>query len=172
MIMKKYGFNFFWSEEDEGYIATCPDFPGLSAFGETLEEASRQASEALEGFISILKSDNTPLPEPTVLPEFSGQFRLRLPFTLHKELSVRSRLEGLSLNAYIVYQLSERNAAAKLAQEVFNRIDSFETKVTSHMRYLSQNKIEIPTTYMPGFINDQIREITYGETFGIVSKWT
>jgi len=34
-MVNRYSFNIEWSEEDEEYIATCPAFPGLSAFGET-----------------------------------------------------------------------------------------------------------------------------------------
>jgi predicted RNase H-like HicB family nuclease len=139
--MKKYGFNFFWSEEDKGYIATCPDFPGLSAYGETLEEATQQAISALEGFIHVLETDGVPLPEPTILPEYSGQFRLRLPPTLHGELVERARLENMSLNAYIVYQLAERNAGAKLAKAVLARINIFECKVTSQMGAFSDKAV-------------------------------
>jgi predicted RNase H-like HicB family nuclease len=121
--MKKYGFSVFWSEEDGGYIATCPDFPGLSAFGESPEEAIQQASSALEGFVETLAKDDTPLPEPTVVPEFSGQLRLRLPRNLHKELTERARLENMSLNSYIVHLLSDRNATEKLVHEV---VEHFE----------------------------------------------
>lgn len=116
--MKKYGFSVFWSEEDAGYIATCPDFPGLSAFGETPNEAIQQASVALEGFVEVLEETKEPLPDPTLLPEFSGQLRLRIPSSLHKELTERARLDGQSLNSYIVRQLSEKNAFEKLTQKI------------------------------------------------------
>jgi predicted RNase H-like HicB family nuclease len=46
----KITFDVFYSEDDEGYIATCLDYPGLSAFGETEEEAMKQARFALELF--------------------------------------------------------------------------------------------------------------------------
>jgi len=168
--MRKYGFSFFWSEEDGGYIATCPDFPGLSAFGETIEEATLQANSALDGFIEILKSDGIPLPKPTTLPEYSGQLRLRLPFSLHRELTERAKMEGTSLNSYIVYQLSERNATISLAKEVLQRIDVFESKVTSHMRIIGKNKVEIPTSYVPGLI--EIRENLHGKIFYNVGEWS
>jgi len=35
----KYALQIFWSEEnDEGFVAVCREFPGLSAFGETREK--------------------------------------------------------------------------------------------------------------------------------------
>jgi predicted RNase H-like HicB family nuclease len=32
---KRYPVQLFWDEDDEGWIATVPDLPGCSAFGET-----------------------------------------------------------------------------------------------------------------------------------------
>lgn len=55
--MAEYGFNIRWSDEDEGFIATCPDFPGLSAFGETPEEALDEADIALDLFIETLQQE-------------------------------------------------------------------------------------------------------------------
>jgi hypothetical protein len=43
-MANRYSFNIEWSDEDEEYIATCPAFPGLSAFGETEEEALSEDS--------------------------------------------------------------------------------------------------------------------------------
>ncbi len=36
---KRYGREVFFGQEDEGFIARCPEFPYVSAFGETREEA-------------------------------------------------------------------------------------------------------------------------------------
>ena len=58
MNMNKYGFKLFWSDEDEGYIATCPEFPTLSAFGETPESALTEAQTALDLFIEEFKAMN------------------------------------------------------------------------------------------------------------------
>ena len=43
-------FLIAWSEEDGGYVATCPEVPGLSAFSETKEDALAEAQIALELF--------------------------------------------------------------------------------------------------------------------------
>ena len=44
----KYPILIRWSVEDAGFIATCEDFPGVSAFGETYEEAAKEMNIALE----------------------------------------------------------------------------------------------------------------------------
>ena len=60
----KYGLKIFWSEEDEGYIAVCQEFPGLSAFGETREEALREVQIALDLMIETYQKNDIALPEP------------------------------------------------------------------------------------------------------------
>ena len=57
--MDKYSINIMWTDEDEGYIATIPEFPGLSAFGESPEEAIGEAKIALAGFIEVYKWHKT-----------------------------------------------------------------------------------------------------------------
>ena len=68
--MEHYGFDVFWSEEDEGYIATCPDFPGLSAFGETEEQALGEGKVALRLFLESLQAEGKRAPRATTLQKF------------------------------------------------------------------------------------------------------
>jgi predicted RNase H-like HicB family nuclease len=44
--MTKYLIEFFWSDEDQGFIAIAPDLPGCSAFGDTAAEAVRELEDA------------------------------------------------------------------------------------------------------------------------------
>lgn len=61
------------------------------------------------------------IPEPEDLKEYSGQFKLRLPKSLRKQLAEHSRSEGVSMNQYCVYLLSMNSA---LRKGVFERADS------------------------------------------------
>jgi predicted RNase H-like HicB family nuclease len=98
--MNKYGFNVAWSEEDQGYIAICPEFPGLSAFGVSREEALTEAQSALALFIKTYQEDGRPLPEPQTVQEYSGQFRLRLSSEHHRQSALAAAYEGISLNQW------------------------------------------------------------------------
>lgn len=60
-----YSFNVFWSDEDAAYIAVCPEFPGLSAFGETAEQALTEMKLALELAMETYQEEGWTLPEPT-----------------------------------------------------------------------------------------------------------
>jgi antitoxin HicB len=46
-------------------------------------------------------------PPPLTLPRHSGQFRLRVPRSLHAWLAARAELEGVSLGTLIVQLLTE-----------------------------------------------------------------
>jgi predicted RNase H-like HicB family nuclease len=60
----KYTIHIFWSDEDDGFIAACEEFPGLSAFGETREDALREAQHALDLMIEHYRATGQRLPEP------------------------------------------------------------------------------------------------------------
>lgn len=105
--MKKYSINVFWSAEDEAYISTSPEFPRLSSFGDTPEEAVAEMQVALELAVETYEKNDWPLPEPRTPNEYSGQFRLRLPRTLHAKLAAQAQQEGVSLNTLTLTYLAE-----------------------------------------------------------------
>lgn len=150
--MSKYGFNLLWSEEDQGFIATCLDFPGLSAFGETPEEALSEARIALELFIESLVASGDSLPKPTECFEYSGQIRLRMPKTLHHSLAQKADKEGVSLNTWLITLLSERNATSKLVDKVCSRIDNVEKAIHVHRAETKKIRIQQEATYTPQII--------------------
>jgi len=116
--MFKYSINLLWSEEDDCYVATVSEFPGLSAFGESPEEAIKEAKIAVDGFLRVFKEDGCLIPKPNTLKPFSGQTRLRLPKSLHATLNQEAQKDGVSLNTYIISLLSERHVAKQLEKEL------------------------------------------------------
>jgi predicted RNase H-like HicB family nuclease len=127
--MKDYGYELFWSDEDDGYIVTCPDFPGLSAFGETPGKALKEASLAMELFIEDYEKRGEQLPEPTKITSYSGQIRLRMPKNLHAAVSKAAAKAGVSLNTYLVGLLSERNALNELAAGLDGKLSEILEKM-------------------------------------------
>ncbi len=116
--MNNYSTIIQWSDEDEGYIAIVPELPGVSAFGETIEEAARELEIAKQLVLKVYAEDGCPLPDPDKLRDFSGQLRLRIPKSLHASLSAEAKKESISLNAYIGYLLSKNNETHKLTQQI------------------------------------------------------
>jgi antitoxin HicB len=107
--MFKYSLQIKWSDEDNGYIATASELPGLSAFGKTQEEAVSELKIAAEAYLDALKESGQALPVPEKLTPYSGQIRLRMPKSLHAKLAATAVVDDISLNTYIVSLLSERH---------------------------------------------------------------
>ncbi|MFK5925605.1 MAG: type II toxin-antitoxin system HicB family antitoxin [Desulfuromusa sp.] len=148
----RYGFNLVWSEQDEGFIATCPDFPGLSAFGETVDEVLAEAKTALNLFVESLIATGDELPEPTQAVEYSGQVRFRMPKSLHRSLVQKAYQEGVSLNTWMISLLLEKNTTLKLVDEVCSRIDGVEKAIHIHRKETKQMTFKSATTYVPDFL--------------------
>lgn len=142
--MSKHSVVIKWSDADDGFIATVPELEGLSAFGNTPEEAAKELSEAKELYLEVLEEDGEEIPEPDLLKPYSGQLRLRLPRELHASLSERAKQESISLNTYIVHLLSERNAYKQVRADITS---------------LRTDYIYAPATRGTFFIANQIEEI-------------
>jgi len=91
--------------EHGGYYARVPDFPTIFTGGGTPEEAMRNALEAIELMMEEHQDRGLPIPIP--LGSFSGQFNVRIPRTLHRELVRRAEIQGISLNALVSFLLAQ-----------------------------------------------------------------
>lgn len=55
-----------WSEADQAYIVSIPEFPSSLTHGETYEEAVKQGEDLIESLIMWTQQDGKPLPAPRV----------------------------------------------------------------------------------------------------------
>jgi len=92
-------------EEGAGWFAEIPLLPGCMSDGETFDELLHNIEDAKKCWIETCLERGKPVPEPKE-ENYSGQFRVRLPKSLHKKLVEKAREENVSLNQYIVYQLA------------------------------------------------------------------
>jgi len=106
-----YSVSIQWSIDDAEYVATSPEFPGLSALASTAEAATRELSVAIEAAIDAFRHDGEPIPEPQLLPSHSGQFRVRVPRSLHRALVITAQREGVSLNTFVTASLARAVAS-------------------------------------------------------------
>lgn len=96
--------------DEGGYVVSFPDLPGCLSEGETVEEAVKNATGAKKEWLAAALEDGYEIPEPQSLDQYSGQYRLRMPKSLHRSLAVHSKQEGVSMNQYCVYLLSKNDA--------------------------------------------------------------
>ena len=97
--------------DEGGYAAKFPELPGCISVGETLESAINNANDAKREWITAALEEGVTIPEPSTYDDYSGQFKLRLPKSLHKLLADKSKEEGVSMNQYCVYLLSMNNSS-------------------------------------------------------------
>ena len=72
--------------------------------------AVENAMDAKKAWLEAALEDGYPIAEPDSLENYSGQFKLRIPRSLHKSLAEHARREGVSMNQYCVYLLSRNDA--------------------------------------------------------------
>jgi predicted RNase H-like HicB family nuclease len=98
-------------KEEGGFVVSYPDLPGCITCGETVETAVANALDAKKTWIEAALEEGIQIPEPDSLEDYSGQFKLRIPRSLHRSLVEHSKREGISMNQYCVYLLSRNDAA-------------------------------------------------------------
>lgn len=99
--------------EEGGFTAWYPDLPGCLTCAETLEGGIANAQDAKRAWLEAALAEGTEIVEPSremVPSDYSGQFKLRLPRSLHRSLSMHARQEGISMNQYCLYLLAKNDA--------------------------------------------------------------
>ena len=94
-----------------GFAVRFPELPGCLTCGDTLEEAVRNAADCKKEWLIAAMEEGIFIPEPVSEEEYSGQFKLRIPKSLHKSLAEHSKAEGISMNQYCLYLLAKNNAS-------------------------------------------------------------
>ncbi|HEY7018349.1 MAG TPA: type II toxin-antitoxin system HicB family antitoxin [Gaiellaceae bacterium] len=87
--------------EDGPWLATIDALPGCTARGTTPDEAIERATEAMTSWLETAKREGKDVPEPKTSQSHSGRLLLRMPQTLHAELSRAAEREKVSLNQFI-----------------------------------------------------------------------
>ena len=105
-----YRMEIVKDSDEGGFVASYPDLPGCITCGETEEEALKNALDAKKAWLEAALEENIEIPEPDSLEAYSGQFKLRLPRSLHRALAEHSQREGISMNQYCVYLLAKNDA--------------------------------------------------------------
>mgnify|MGYP001101261871 CR=1 FL=1 len=95
--------------DEGGFVVSYPDLPGCITSGETIETAVANAADAKKAWLEAALEEGIPIQEPDSLEDYSGQFKLRLPRSLHRSLAEHSKREGVSMNQYCVYLLSRND---------------------------------------------------------------
>lgn len=100
-------------ETEGGYVLSIPELKGCLTCADQLEKGIEMLEDAKKQWLIAALEGGYEIPNPNVQVGYSGQFKLRLPKSLHKELAEKSKQEGISMNQYCLYLLS-KDSSTKL----------------------------------------------------------
>lgn len=104
-----YKMEIIEDQDEGGFVISYPDLPGCITCGETIESAMQNAKDAKREWIRAALEEGIEIYEPDSLENYSGQFKLRIPRSLHRSLAEHSQREGISMNQYCVYLHSKND---------------------------------------------------------------
>ena len=99
-------------DAEGGYVARYPELPGCITVGDTLEDTVNHVLDAKREWLLAALEDGIRINEPASADNYSGQFKLRIPKSLHRSLAEHSKAEGISMNQYCLYLLTRNDAVA------------------------------------------------------------
>lgn len=91
---------------EDGYFAKVPELSGCMTWANTFEELGPMIEDAMATWIEGSLDAGLPIPEPRGEEVFSGNVRLRMPKSLHRDLARLAEKEGASLNQVMVAALA------------------------------------------------------------------
>jgi antitoxin HicB len=87
-----------------GFAIEYPDLPGCISDGESPEEALKHGADAVKAYLMDCVKHGDSFPTPAAA---SGQWRQRVPRSLHSRLVAKARQEGVSLNTLVTTMIAE-----------------------------------------------------------------
>ena len=104
-----YKLEIIPDSEESGFVASYPDLQGCITCGSTISDAVNNAEDAKKEWLLAAIEEHIEIAEPKSADSYSGQFKLRIPKSLHKTLAEDSKKEGVSMNQYCVYLLAKNS---------------------------------------------------------------
>ncbi|MBI2893193.1 MAG: type II toxin-antitoxin system HicB family antitoxin [Deltaproteobacteria bacterium] len=105
---RQYPAVIAWSAHDDCFVASVPALRGCMSHGSTPEEAAHNILEAARGWLQTARRKGLPIPPPP--RGMSGRMLVRIPRTLHEDVTRRAELDGVSLNQWVTAALAEKVA--------------------------------------------------------------
>ncbi len=101
-----YTYRISWSPEDQEYIGLCAEFPSLSWLANNTTDALNGIIMLVKDVVQDMKANNEPIPEAIADRHYSGEFRVRIPPMVHRNIAIAAAEQGVSMNRYVASKLS------------------------------------------------------------------
>ena len=82
----------------DGFVVSFPDLPGCLTIGDTVQEAIDLSEDAKRcWFEACLEDAPEKIKEPST-NVYSGNYKVRMPKSIHRRLALEANREGVSIN--------------------------------------------------------------------------
>ena len=89
--LMNYRMEIVEDKDEGGFVVSFPKLPGCITCGETVESAFTNALDAKKAWLEAAMEDGIEIHELDSLEDYSGQFKLRIPRSLHRPLAEHSK---------------------------------------------------------------------------------
>ncbi len=106
MNTEHYTYRVTWSAEDGEHVGLCAELPSLSWLAPTPEEALAGIRALVTSAVKAMVDQGEEVPQPLAERHYSGEFRVRIPPTLHRKLVMDAHEQQISLNRLVSAKLA------------------------------------------------------------------
>ena len=106
MNTEHYTYRVTWSAEDGEHVGLCAELPSLSWLAATPEEALAGIRALVTSAVKTMAEQGEEVPQPLAERHYSGEFRVRIPPTLHRKLVMDAHEQQISLNRLVSAKLA------------------------------------------------------------------
>jgi hypothetical protein len=107
-IVDKYSYRVIWSPEDNEHVGLCAEFPSLSWLAPSQVGALKGVRKLVADVLGDMEKSGELIPTPLSARTYSGQFKVRVPPFLHRQLVLEAEENHVSLNRLISAKLASR----------------------------------------------------------------
>ncbi len=95
LMKRPYKLELIEDPDEGGFVASYPELKGCITCADTAEGAVDAAKDAKRVWLEAALEDGYEIPDPISQESYSGQFKFRLPKSLHKQLSEHAKQEPI-----------------------------------------------------------------------------
>jgi antitoxin HicB len=106
-------------DAEEGCFVRVKELAGCMSQGDDAGEALTKIREAMRLWLQVAIEAGDPIPEPREEETFSGKFVVRVPRSLHRQLSAAAEQDGVSLNQYVNVTLAQAVGTARRRPPIY-----------------------------------------------------